>query len=115
MPTKVPDPLLCLTASATLREKPVTETPVRKALAALIEAAGGLPSTVDSKLPGGATGENSEDDPDLTGLEEVNLFEGLTAGTQSALSYLNVPTLDLHISQAFRLTTARPCGSPPPV
>lgn len=79
MPTKVPDPLLCLTVSATLRDKPVPVTPPRQSLAAMIEAAGGLASPIDAKSPGG-TLENGDGSEDLTGLEEVNLFEGLTIG-----------------------------------
>ena len=79
MPTKVPDPLLSLTVSTTLREKPVNVTPPRKALETLIDAAGGLASPMDPNSPGGI-GEDDESKMDLTGMEEVNLFEGLTIG-----------------------------------
>ena len=78
MPTKVPDPLLCLTVSMTLREKPVLVTPPRQAIQALIEAAGGLASPIDAKSPGGAS--DGEDESDLTGFEEVNLLDGLITG-----------------------------------
>ncbi len=81
MPTRVPNPLLCLTASATLREKPVTTTPIRQALTALIEAAGGIPSSLDPSSPMKASGdEDDEDASDITGMEEINLLEGLTLG-----------------------------------
>ncbi|KAH8107648.1 TRAPP trafficking subunit Trs65-domain-containing protein [Cristinia sonorae] len=81
MPTKVPDPLLCLTASVTLREKPIAVTAARKPLQALIEAAGGLPGPVFSSEPAKLNGEDDEfESVDITGLHEVNLLEGLAAG-----------------------------------
>ncbi|KAI0628504.1 phosphatidylserine decarboxylase-domain-containing protein [Trametes polyzona] len=86
MITKVPDPLLCITVSTTLRNKPLAFTPPRKTLATLIEAAGGLksaglPSPV--KANGAATEQQSSESEDeaLSGLQEVNLLEGLSAGT----------------------------------
>ncbi|EJF65622.1 hypothetical protein DICSQDRAFT_178131 [Dichomitus squalens LYAD-421 SS1] len=84
MVTKVPDPLLCITVSTTLRNKPLAVTPPRKALSALIDAAGGL----NSELVSSPVKENgvdhdsahSDDDEILSGLQEVNLLEGLAAG-----------------------------------
>ena len=77
MATKVADPLLCLTVSTTLREKPVPVTQPREALAALIEAAGGLPEPIPG-TPSGAAEDG--DGADRTGFEEVNLLEGLAIG-----------------------------------
>ena len=77
MATKVPDPLLCLTVSTTLREKPVPVTPARSVLQQLIDDVGGLPEP----LPGSPGGEHEDGDgADRTGFEEVNLLEGLTIG-----------------------------------
>ena len=77
MATKVADPLLCLTVSTTLREKPVPVTQPREALAALIDAAGGLPEPI----PGTPSGLAEDGDgADRTGFEEVNLLEGLAIG-----------------------------------
>lgn len=75
IPTSVPDPLLCLTVSVTLREKPVPVTLAREALAALIEACEDL-SLADPSTPLRLSG--NEDDDVLAGMEEVNLLEGLS-------------------------------------
>ncbi|KAI0693606.1 TRAPP trafficking subunit Trs65-domain-containing protein [Cerioporus squamosus] len=85
MVTKVPDPLLCITVSTTLRHKPLPVSAPRKTLAALIDAAGGLKSSNDlmSARVNGATDEHtseSDDDELLSGLQEVNLLEGLANG-----------------------------------
>ncbi|KAI9437616.1 TRAPP trafficking subunit Trs65-domain-containing protein [Lactarius indigo] len=80
------DPLLCLTASITAREKPVLMTPARSALAAMLLAAGGLP-----KSPASGNAEPfasaQEYDRFYHGLDEVNLLEGLSA----APSFSNAP------------------------
>lgn len=81
MSLKVPDPLLCLTVSATLRERPLAVTNARKSLQALIDAAGGLPTPAHAGSPTRMNGEDDEYDRiDLTGLDEVNLLEGLAIG-----------------------------------
>ncbi|KAH9856430.1 TRAPP trafficking subunit Trs65-domain-containing protein [Lenzites betulinus] len=86
MLTKVPDPLLCITVSTTLRHKPLAITPPRKSLAALIEATGGLKSAglySPSEANGAASAQHSGDSDGeefLSGLQEVNLLEGLSAG-----------------------------------
>ena len=86
MITKVPDPLLAITVSTTLRNKPLAVTPPRKALAALIEAAGGLKSANERVMsPIRSNGLNdgqhdSDDEEILTGLQEVNLLEGFATG-----------------------------------
>ena len=81
MPTKMSDPLLCLTVSTTLREKPVTVTPARQPLAALIKAAKESDSLEGPTTPTAKSPEN-EDKLDVNGLEEINLLEGLSLGEQ---------------------------------
>ncbi|KIP06996.1 hypothetical protein PHLGIDRAFT_436056 [Phlebiopsis gigantea 11061_1 CR5-6] len=76
IPTKVADPLLCLTVSATLREKPVAVTPVRRTLTALIEASS--PLSPDDPI---TTIKKQDEEDLLNGLEEVNLLDGLTGPT----------------------------------
>ena len=84
MVTKVSDPLLCITVSTTLRSKPLAVTPPRKALAALIDTVGGLNSELISspvKENGVDRDESHSDDDDIvSGLQEVNLLEGLATG-----------------------------------
>lgn len=88
MSTKFEDPLLSLTVSTTLREKPLPITAPRQALAALLEEVGGsgdpldLLSPIKSAVgPGAGFGDQEDDEDLLSGLEEVNLLEGLQAGT----------------------------------
>lgn len=80
--TDIPSPLLCLTATATLRPQALTSTPRRRELMALITAAEPLPSlsysspsTVENPSP------DDDDDPtNLRGFDEVNLLDGLATG-----------------------------------
>ena len=79
------DPLLCLTASITLRDKPLTSTPPRRDLFELIEAAGTLPPllTPDAPEEGASKGTSEDVGDEYIGrvyLEEVNLLEGLPFG-----------------------------------
>ncbi|KAI0663675.1 TRAPP trafficking subunit Trs65-domain-containing protein [Cubamyces menziesii] len=83
MLTKVPDPLLCITVSTTLRNKPLAITPARQTLATMIDAAGGLKSASipsPAKANGAPDQHESDDEEVLPGLQEVNLLEGLSAG-----------------------------------
>ncbi|KAK7692136.1 hypothetical protein QCA50_003755 [Cerrena zonata] len=96
MPTKVPDPLLCLTISTTLREKPLAFTAARQSLLALIEAAGGLPTEREPGTPLTIKINGDDDEKaDITGLEEVNLLEGLKLNATFASSPLNLPSTRL--------------------
>ncbi|EKM54753.1 uncharacterized protein PHACADRAFT_29927 [Phanerochaete carnosa HHB-10118-sp] len=112
IPTKVADPLLCLTVSTTLREKPVPVTSARKTLTTLIEASGELdvrdPTTPLVKSPG-------EDMDLLHGLEEANLLDGLSGSTFADAS-LMLPSSrvgDAVRKQAFGiLTTEETLTSP---
>ena len=71
------DPLLCLTASITVRERPVSMTPARAVLAAMIKEAGGLPEPQPSAPE---ESFNDEIDKSYHGLDEVNLLWGLSSG-----------------------------------
>ncbi|CAL1706026.1 unnamed protein product [Somion occarium] len=111
MPTRVPDPLLCLTVSTTLREKPLAFTPPRKPLAALIEAAGGLPDEREPGTPLKVNGDDDDEGLDVTGLEEVNLLEGLKIDPTFASESLNLPTTRLAPSvrmQSYSLPPVTP-------
>lgn len=107
MATKFEDPLLSLTVSTTLREKPLPITPPRQAIAALLQEVGGsadpldLLSPIKSALGPSAGSNDQEDDEDLlSGLEEINLLEGLQAGDE--LVYI-CQTRDAHrLSQSDR-------------
>ena len=80
------DPLLCLTVSATLREKPIPLTGPRKRLAELITAAGNDPFDPTSPLTP-ILGQGDETDPTealARGLDEVNLLGGIASGGPSS-------------------------------
>lgn len=75
------DPLLCLTVSATLREKPISLTGPRQRLADLILATGNVPSDPSSPLtPRGPDDDKDRADELVSGLEEVNLLSGIASG-----------------------------------
>ncbi|KAI0762189.1 TRAPP trafficking subunit Trs65-domain-containing protein [Trametes elegans] len=82
MLTKVSDPLLCITVATTLRNKPLAVTPPRQTLVALIDAAGSrlAPPVKTNGFSVGHSSSESDDDDVLSGLQEVNLLEGLSAG-----------------------------------
>ncbi|KAF5325505.1 hypothetical protein D9619_009948 [Psilocybe cf. subviscida] len=92
------NPLLSLTISATLREKPIPTHP-QHPLALFLESKG--VSRVPS--PSSRDGEDTQGNTDsesklLDGLEEVNLLEGLMAGTtfgKDPEDELDLPTLRL--------------------
>ena len=90
MITKVSDPLLCITVSTTLRNKPLAVTPPRKTLAALMDASEGLkPELVTSPVKENGVNRDlahSDDDDLVSGLQEVNLLEGLATGNPGLLS-----------------------------
>jgi hypothetical protein len=75
----VRDPLLCLTASITVRERPVSVTPARAVLAAMLKEAGGLP---ESQPSAPTQSFNDETEKSYHGLDEVNLLWGLSSGTR---------------------------------
>ena len=72
------DPLLCLTASITVRERPVPMTPARVVLASMLMESGGLP---ESQPSAPIVSVDDEIDKSYHGLDEVNLLWGLSSGT----------------------------------
>ncbi|KAI0743068.1 TRAPP trafficking subunit Trs65-domain-containing protein [Daedaleopsis nitida] len=103
MVTKTPDPLLSITVSTTLRNKPLAMTAPRKTLATMIDSVGGLKSTADVTSPVKSNGitegndpSESDEDDILSGLQEVNLLEGLAKGpTFTDEKRLSLPTTRL--------------------
>jgi hypothetical protein len=73
------DPLLCLTSSATLRDKALSLSQSTHPLVAYLVRMGMI-SHLDSRVvTSGEDGEEDEENED-TGFEEINLLEGLTLG-----------------------------------
>ncbi|KAI0338227.1 hypothetical protein BDW22DRAFT_801140 [Trametopsis cervina] len=114
LPTKLSDPLLCLTVSTTLREKPVPVTAAREPLKALIQAAGEPSTPIDPSTP---INQNPDDDDavDIAGLEEVNLLEGLTLNATFGDSDtpLNVPSTRLGTTTRHQVYVLPPKESLP--
>ncbi|KAG8849315.1 hypothetical protein FRB91_010029, partial [Serendipita sp. 411] len=77
--TRVPDPLLSLTVSVTLREKPLSVTPARKPIFDLLNDREDGASTPTQPHPS-TIGPPSYHDH-FGDLEEVNLLDGLSSGT----------------------------------
>ena len=96
------DPLLCLTASATLRDKPLSPSPSRRELFKLIDSAGSLPPLLSSETPaqGSDKVDEDEENDENTGrgyLEEVYLRDGLPSG--GSLCFLASTSAGLICSQ----------------
>ncbi|EGO00461.1 hypothetical protein SERLA73DRAFT_168196 [Serpula lacrymans var. lacrymans S7.3] len=74
------DPLLCLTISATLREKALSMTQSKHPFVAFLTSMESKSSTDDllPSLPGRINDATADGEHDLEGLEEVNLLEGLS-------------------------------------
>ncbi|KAG2342812.1 hypothetical protein BDR05DRAFT_325279 [Suillus weaverae] len=82
------DPLLSLTVSTTLREKAVSLSQANHPFVIFLSESGILAKLSDSGISSFAKQQNQETDDvgedDQTGLEEVNLLEGLSAGSTVA-------------------------------
>ncbi|EMD33815.1 hypothetical protein CERSUDRAFT_98362 [Gelatoporia subvermispora B] len=107
MPLRIVDPLLALTVSITLREKPLPVTPPRRALVALLEAADGSQGPTSPIATNGANPE----DIILSGPKEVNLLEGLRGDPTFSSIPLNLPSTRLGPStrrNAFGLAPRSP-------
>jgi hypothetical protein len=72
------DPLLCLTTSITIRERPIPMTPARAVLTSMLMDVGGLP---ESEPFAPMMSFDDEIDTSYHGLDEVNLLWGLSSGT----------------------------------
>ncbi|KAF9461747.1 TRAPP trafficking subunit Trs65-domain-containing protein [Collybia nuda] len=110
----ISDPLLCLTVSATLREKPQVLTQSNHPLAVYFASVGqhiALPESPTS--PSGVTVEAEEDM--LNGLEEVNLLEGLSAGptfSGKGTNHAHLPTTRLGTVSRQKLFSLAPVSLP---
>ncbi|KAI0035204.1 TRAPP trafficking subunit Trs65-domain-containing protein [Vararia minispora EC-137] len=92
------DPLLCITAHITVRDKPLPSTPARAPLDALIAAVGPLPSSPITPAPDAVTTKSETDafQRFYSGLEEVDLLAGLAgAGSVEADAELALPSTRL--------------------
>lgn len=98
------DPLLSLTVSATLREKPSPFTGPRQRLAELIDAVGGIPSYPGTPITPlkDNTSNRNEDDDELAGLEEVNLLGGLSSGNVTNILTQDLSWTELSPAPTFR-------------
>ncbi|KAJ3575662.1 hypothetical protein NP233_g946 [Leucocoprinus birnbaumii] len=108
------DPLLCLTISATLREKPVTTSSTQHPFIRFLKSFDGVvipesPTVVD-KAPA------HDDSDNLDGFEEVNLLEGLLAGpTFSRMAPdMNLPSVRLGTVSRQKLFSLPPVNLPSP-
>ncbi|KAB5589692.1 Potassium/sodium hyperpolarization-activated cyclic nucleotide-gated channel 4 [Ceratobasidium theobromae] len=79
---RMQDPVLCLTVSATLRDKPMGLTPQREELIELFRSSGGVYQVVKAKAKANVPPKDDQEVAEdvIYGLEEVNLLEGLTDG-----------------------------------
>ncbi|KAF8639224.1 hypothetical protein AX17_001709 [Amanita inopinata Kibby_2008] len=114
----VTDPLLCLTISATLRDKPITTTSSKDPLALFLAKAGSQSNLVEPESPTSAIGVVQEDsrDDELHGFEEVNLLEGLHAGPtfSSGAMDVSLPSSRLGIVSRQKLFSLPPINLPTP-
>ncbi|KAF8523143.1 hypothetical protein BU17DRAFT_86296 [Hysterangium stoloniferum] len=78
--TSVPEPVLSLTVSATLREKPLAITPDRRTLAAVLDVAGFAINSGIQPSAAPIDGQSASDNDELHGLQEVNILDGLSNG-----------------------------------
>lgn len=106
------DPLLCLTASITVREKPVPMTPARSVLATMLLAAGGLPESPVSASTEPFTSAQ-EYDKFYHGLDEVNLLEGLSAAPSFSNALLPLALPSTRIGAKTRKQDFALLASPP--
>lgn len=107
------DPLLCLTASITIRERPVPMTPARSVLASMLMEAGGLPESQPSAT---MVSFDNEIDKSYHGLDEVNLLWGLSSAPTfaSAPSPLSLPSTRVG-AKIRKQDFALPSDTPPMV
>ncbi|KAF5384434.1 hypothetical protein D9615_003460 [Tricholomella constricta] len=109
------DPLLCLTVSATLREKPLALAQPKHPLAIFFRSVGSqLSAPPDSPMsPSGMPVEKEENTFDR--LEEVNLLEGLLAGpsfSKAEGKFINLPSTRLGTVSRQKLFSLPPVSLP---
>ncbi|KAJ6539624.1 TRAPP trafficking subunit Trs65-domain-containing protein [Mycena capillaripes] len=119
----VSDPLLCLTVSATLRDRPQTLSRPNHPLALFLASVDFLPAATAPASPTSPTATNGipgadapPTEPMLSGLPEINLLEGLGAGPSFAPAALGLPTARLGSVSRLKLFTLQPLAprTPPP-
>ncbi|CAK5275359.1 unnamed protein product [Mycena citricolor] len=117
----VSDPLLCLTVSSTLRDRPQTLNRPNHPLSAFLSSLESLTSNTAPSSPSTPNGVptpggNDSIDPILSGLPEVNLFEGLSGGPTFPPSELDLPSARLGSVSRLKLFTLQPLspGTPLP-
>ncbi|KAF7355571.1 hypothetical protein MSAN_01474300 [Mycena sanguinolenta] len=110
----VSDPLLCLTISATLRERPQTFSRANHPLALFLASVDFVPIAT-ATAPASPTSPNAPNgtsvtdapppEPTLSGLPEINLLEGLAAGPAFNSAGLGLPTARLGSVSRLKLFT----------
>ncbi|PFH51161.1 hypothetical protein AMATHDRAFT_80440 [Amanita thiersii Skay4041] len=114
----VSDPLLCLTVSATLRDKPITTASSKHPLAVFLEQVDNHSTLVEPDSPGLPNGNASNEftNKELHGLEEVNLLQGLFAGPTFNINSSNVylPSSRLGTVSRQKLFSLPPINLPSP-
>ncbi|KAJ7653475.1 TRAPP trafficking subunit Trs65-domain-containing protein [Mycena rosella] len=120
----VSDPLLCLTVSATLRDRPQTFSRPNHPLALFLASVDFLPAATAPASPTSPTAAaNGTPSPDITpagssslsGLPEINLLEGLSAGPSFPPSTLGLPTARLGSVSRLKLFTLQPLAQRTPL
>lgn len=87
--TRVSEPLLCLTASATLRDKPILSSASQEVVLAALKTKG---ISTDGLSPDGLDDSDEYEDI-LHGMEDVNLLENLNYGELEHLRHLRPSAL----------------------
>ncbi|KAF8557661.1 hypothetical protein OG21DRAFT_1457215 [Imleria badia] len=108
------DPLLCLTASATLRDKALSPSQSTHPLVAYLIRTGLISDLELAAVAGGEDGDEEEENED-TGFEEINLLDGLALGGSSVSSdseSLHLPSTRLGNSTRQRLFSLPPVSAP---
>ncbi|KAJ7490314.1 TRAPP trafficking subunit Trs65-domain-containing protein [Mycena galericulata] len=115
----VNDPLLCLTVSATLRDRPQTLSRPTHPLTRFLNSvdflvASTAPASPTSPTSNGET-PTPPGEPTLSGLPEINLLEGLSAGPSFPPSALALPTARLGSVSRLKLFTLQPLPARTPL
>ncbi|KAJ7639092.1 TRAPP trafficking subunit Trs65-domain-containing protein [Roridomyces roridus] len=111
------EPVLCLTISATLRERPQTLSQPNHPLSKFLKSVDFLEASTVPTSPTSPTanGTPSTDEPTLSGLPELNLFQGLSAGPTFDPSALDLPTARLGSVSRLKLFTLQPLPARTPL
>ncbi|KAK2460821.1 hypothetical protein APHAL10511_007291 [Amanita phalloides] len=114
----VPDPLLCLTVSATLRDKPITTASSKHPLASFFAKLGSQSTLIELDSLASPNGDVQEDstEAELHGFEEVNLLQGLHAGPTfgTGTAKVTLPSTRLGIVSRQKLFSLAPINLPTP-